>query len=452
MSDSHGGRPEGPGVALRSWWRRLRSSRPWELIKLLGLAVCASILCAVVLVLVAAWLGSLWWSVAAAVATAVAISWSVPALARRRRRDRTASRSLLRRPIAGPVGLLVATALVSLTWAWPGTGAVAPAAVPGATQVTLTDGTVLAVHVTRAASATQPPLVFVHGGPGVADMAHDVPALARLAVDRDVYAYDQIGTGASSRLGDPAGYTTARAVTDLEAVRTITGADRVVLLGHSWGAIVALAYASQYPDRIAALVLSAPASLPGPDGQVRLGDPTARLDGAALTRLYLRLMWPRNLLGYALTAADPQVAHAVAGDAEMDRRFARIYGNTTPALFCDPALNGQLGTGGVGYYANQIPQLHPDRPAIDRERLASLHVPVLVIKPACDYLTWQSGADYLQVFPDVRLVMLPGAGHQAYVERPDAYAELVRDFLVGRSLPLPVQDGQTIPADYRGVR
>ena len=68
-------------------------------------------------------------------------------------------------------------------------------------------------------------------------MAHDAPALAALATDRDVYVYDRIGTGASSRLADPTGYTTARTVQDLEAVRAQTGAPQVVLMGHSWSPI-----------------------------------------------------------------------------------------------------------------------------------------------------------------------------------------------------------------------
>lgn len=45
----------------------------------------------------------------------------------------------------------------------------------------------------------------------------------------------------------------------------------------------------------------------------------------------------------------------------MDARFAEIYGLSAPALFCDPSNAGLLGTDGLGYYANQIPQLHPDR-------------------------------------------------------------------------------------------
>jgi pimeloyl-ACP methyl ester carboxylesterase len=72
--------------------------------------------------------------------------------------------------------------------------------------------------------------------------------------------YDRVGTGASTRLADPTEYTTERAVADLEAVRVHTGASRVVLHGHSWGVVFAVAYAQEHPDRVAALVLSAQAN------------------------------------------------------------------------------------------------------------------------------------------------------------------------------------------------
>ena len=88
--------------------------------------------------------------------------------------------------MAGPVALLVASPALSLTWALPGGGRPVPSSVPGVMSFTRPDGTVLAVHATRAAAAAKPPLVVVHGGPGVADMEHDVPAFPALAVERDV--------------------------------------------------------------------------------------------------------------------------------------------------------------------------------------------------------------------------------------------------------------------------
>jgi len=112
----------------------------------------------------------------------------------------------------------------------------------------------------------------------VVDMAHDATAFAPVATDRDVYIYDRISTGASSRLADPTGYTTARAVQDLEAVRVHTGAPRVVLHRHSWGARLAVAYAQEHPDHVAALVLSAPGELPLEGADVPPGDLTTRLD------------------------------------------------------------------------------------------------------------------------------------------------------------------------------
>jgi len=425
-----------------------------ELLLLTGLGAGISIASAIALVAVAGRSGSVWWSVFAAIVVGGGLAGAVARLVRHRRERRgtPVARRGLSRPVVGPVALLAATAALSLTWSWPGWGHPAPTRIPGVTFLTRPDGTALAVHVTRAVAATQPPLVVVHGGPGVADMAHDVPVFADLAADRDVYVYDQIGAGASSRLADPAGYTTERGVQDLDAVRALTGADRIALLGHSWGAVIVTRYVSDHPDRVSAVVFSAPGALPDADGQIRPGDPTIRLGTGERLRLYARLSWPRNLFAYALTAVDPQAAHALASDGEMDRRFAAIYTDTAPALFCDPALAGRLGTSGVGYYANQIPQLHPDNAALDRPRLASVTAPVLVIKPACDYLPWLTTAEYLNVFPTARMVLLPDTGHEAYLERPSAYTELVGDFLADRTLPLPVQNGQTMPTEYRGTR
>jgi pimeloyl-ACP methyl ester carboxylesterase len=285
-------------------------------------------------------------------------------------------------------------------------------------------------------------------------MAHDAPALSALATDRDVYVYDRIGTGAATRLADPMGYTTAREVQDLEVVRARTGAPQVVLIGHSWGARFVAAYAQEHPDRVAALVLTAPGDLPLEGAEVPPGDLTTRLDTSELVKEYLRLLRPRNLFAYALTTADPRVAHGMAGDQEMDRRFSEIYRESAPALFCDKGLTDRVGTTGVGYYAHYVPQLHPD-PAevpLHLDQLAMIKVPVLVIKPACDYVAWSTVLGYRRAFPQALLVMIPDAGHVAYIEQPALYSNLVHAFLTGEKLPLPTIDWTTIPADYRGTR
>jgi proline iminopeptidase len=227
----------------------------------------------------------------------------------------------------------------------------------------------------------------------------------------------------------------------------------VVLLGHSWGAVIAVAYLQRHRDRVAALILSAPGELPLDGQEPPPGDLSSRLDTRRKLGLYLRLATPRNLFTYALTAADPRVAHEVAGDREMDRRFAAIYRASTPALFCDERQTGKVGTAGVGYYAHYVPQLHPDPTdtPIRTSDLSTVAVPVLLIKPACDYVDW-STAGYRQAFPRMRLVMLPDAGHAAYLEQPRLYTDVVRAFLAGESLPVPLIDGDKLPETYRGTR
>jgi pimeloyl-ACP methyl ester carboxylesterase len=79
-------------------------------------------------------------------------------------------------------------------------------------------------------------------------------------------------------------------------------------------------------------------------------------------------------------------------------------------------------------------------------------VPVLVIKPACDYVAWSAVLGYRRAFPQALLVMIPDAGHVAYIEQPALYSNLVHAFLTGEKLPLPTIDWTTIPDGYRGTR
>src|SRR2546430_16716306 len=83
------------------------------------------------------------------------------------------------------------------------------------------------------------PLVVCHGGPGLWDMFADVAEL--LADVRPVVRWDQRACGRSERCDGP--WTSDRFVADLDAVRRQFGPERMALLGHLWGAQLALSYA-----------------------------------------------------------------------------------------------------------------------------------------------------------------------------------------------------------------
>jgi pimeloyl-ACP methyl ester carboxylesterase len=95
-------------------------------------------------------------------------------------------------------------------------------------------------------------LIALHGGPGnSSDYMRSLEALA--SEQLAVVTYDQRGTGQSSKPSD--GYGLASYIADLEAVRQAAGAERVHLLGHSWGGVLALRYAVAHPDRVQSLIL-----------------------------------------------------------------------------------------------------------------------------------------------------------------------------------------------------
>jgi len=77
-----------------------------------------------------------------------------------------------------------------------------------------------------------------------------------------------------------------------------------------------------------------------------------------------------------------------------------------------------------------VPQSAAAAPAPDlRDALRGVDVPALVITGECDYLPERDSAGYVQALPRARAVRLRGAGHDAYFDRPTAYADAVKTFL-----------------------
>ena len=95
-------------------------------------------------------------------------------------------------------------------------------------------------------------LIAVNMGPGFS--SHYMSSLEQLASDEfTIVTYDQRGTGRSTETAD--GYGLLQYVSDLEAVREAVGAERVHLLGHCWGGLVVMRYATVHPQRVRSLVL-----------------------------------------------------------------------------------------------------------------------------------------------------------------------------------------------------
>ncbi len=99
-------------------------------------------------------------------------------------------------------------------------------------------------------------LIAINGGPGLtSNYMWDLERLA--GPDCAVVTYDQRGLGKSTQPTDPdstASYTLEKYASDVEAIRRAVGAERLHVMGHSFGGIVAMEYAILYPEQVASLI------------------------------------------------------------------------------------------------------------------------------------------------------------------------------------------------------
>ena len=302
-----------------------------------------------------------------------------------------------------------------------------------------------------AAAGKSTPVIFLHGGPGIPDLTGDSRYFGQLAQDGyDVYVYSQLGSGFSTRLEDPAGYGVERDAIDLEEIRKQIGADKIILIGHSYGSEVIARYMVDYGEHVDRAAFLSPGAMdPQDHSDATLTD---RLNSAQKWRLYRHLLHPRSLFVYGLLQVHPDAARSFASDGEMDRRFEAVYAATEPALHC-PGYQGHSGLGGLGFYANQTPQSMASEHRFDpRPSLAEKNftLPVLIAKGGCDYLSWESAEDYHRVFPNSKLVYLSDAGHNLYQDQPDVVMDILREFLANGTGKLQGYEGRVPPDDFQG--
>ncbi|MFE9104240.1 alpha/beta hydrolase [Actinomadura geliboluensis] len=344
-------------------------------------------------------------------------------------------------------GLAVAVAVAaSITVFRPLT--VPPTAAPPADVRfwTLPTGSRIAYVHTPATGRPRPtPVVFLHGGPGTPGEGVPLAGDALAADGFDVYAYDQVGAGRSTRLSDVTGYTVARHVADLDAIRGAIGADKIIIVGQSWGGSLAAQYLAAHPDHVAKVVFTSPGALwpPAlPDGDA---DPWTRLTPSQKKRYDELTSSPRLLAAALLLSVNPNAAHALLGDREADERFHELGLVVKDASSCPDAPHRTPHGNRQGFYVNQITsqdfrQVPDPRPALRR-----LRIPALIMRGECDYVKWAATYDYRRTLPASALVMVKGAGHAIAGDQPATYTDLLRAFLLDRPLPLPAYTSASPP-------
>jgi proline iminopeptidase len=286
------------------------------------------------------------------------------------------------------------------------------------------------LFVREAGSGT--PVVVLHGGP---DFNHNylLPEMDRLADSCRLIYYDQRGRGKSSAGVAAEDVSIETEVEDLERLRQHFGFETMSLLGHSWGALLAMEYASRHAERVAHLVLMNPA--PASHADLTKFRETRQAGAASDLEEMRRIASSTAYLAGDLAAEQHyyrlHYAHALARPdlAEVVIQRLRVH-FTTEGILKARAIEARL-------YAHTW--LLPDYDLLGR--LRHCNCPTLVLHGDRDFVPLSCAEHIAGAVAGARLSVFEDCGHFAYLECPDQTVEAIRTFvsaapLYGRQLLL----------------
>lgn len=261
-----------------------------------------------------------------------------------------------------------------------------------------------------------PTLVCHGGGPGFSALY--LGNLGDLDSHLELVLLDPRGTGGSDRPADPRAYRIEDYAADLEALRADLGLERMSLLGHSHGGMVAIAYAARHPERVERLILASTLARWAPDQE-------AAMEAAVAS--HADEPWYAD----AKAALEAEQEGAFATDEELAdlalREFPfyfKRYGDRERA-YLETLRSETPNADTLRFFNQEIFETFDLRP-----ELKKITAPTLVVTGADDFITGPaSAAEIEQGLADVAKVIIPGCGHLVFVEAPEAFGEAVASFL-----------------------
>lgn len=231
-----------------------------------------------------------------------------------------------------------------------------------------------------------PTVLITHGYSATSHMWRGVAHA--LAADHRVITWDIRGHGHSGSPTDPALYSRDLAVADMAALLDATGADDAVLIGHSLGGYLSLAFHVEHAERVRALVLVG--------------------TGPGYRNAEARAGWNRQAEGRA-------------------KFFER---NGLDGLDSPAAHGGEhRSASGLALAARGILAQH-DGAVMDE--LPRIQVPVLVMVGDADTPFLGASEYMVKRMANATLAVIPGAGHMTNLDQPEAFQAALSGFLASR--------------------
>ncbi|UCG87186.1 MAG: alpha/beta fold hydrolase [Gemmatimonadota bacterium] len=257
------------------------------------------------------------------------------------------------------------------------------------------------------------PIVVVHGGP-MLDHGYLLPHLQPLAQSYQLTFFDQRLSGRSAPQVDSASVRIATFVEDIEQLRLSLGLERIHLMGHSWGGLLAMHYAIKYPQSLRSLIL---------------------LNSMSASSA----IWQEEerVLARQITAADSIERETIRETDAYARRdpeaIARLLRLSFRLQFRDTSRVNDLRLYVPADYAERSRQfgyMMVDLADFDlHDQLTAVTVPTLTLYGSHEPAAQLSGPLLHQQLPNSELVILDEAGHFPFIEQPEAFFDAVSGFL-----------------------
>ncbi len=269
--------------------------------------------------------------------------------------------------------------------------------------VTVDDGVVLKVVVT----GSGPALFLVHGfGGAKEDFSDHVENLAR---DYRVVVFDHRGHGESGAPTDESSYSLERLGADILCVADALEEERIILLGHSMGGMVARKVALTSPNRIDALILmnTCHGPIAAVDGDlIEMGAQIALTEGMVTLKELFDAETPLD------NPANQRLLEERPGYREIqDKKFAALSAVMWATIA--RAIRDQSD---------------------DLNAMKSLEIPTLVIVGELDLPFVSQSHAMAEAIPGGVLAVIPDAGHSPQFENGDAWAIALNSFLLACSV------------------
>lgn len=283
-------------------------------------------------------------------------------------------------------------------------------------------------HVQTYGDSHLPPIVVVHGGPG-GDSKYLYP-IQGLAKDYYVIFYDQRGTGLSPRVSKES-LTLESSLDDLDAVvNHFGGKGQIRLIGHSWGAMLVIAYLGKHPEKVSHAVAVEPGMLNPASAREfvrKLKDSQSILDALPLLKYLAVVPFVSSKDGherydYVMTKlmnrAKPGAPYQCAGESMPPDAFKRA---------------------GYGAFSNMLKPVldNPESFTFDLTRnVAAYKGKILMISSGCSFIGYQyQQALHIPLLPPQTVHLeAKGMGHNMLTLNPLWSVDAISKFFDGRSI------------------